>query len=209
MLELLDPMERQNDAIIQSSCDRRTLATIAIWLRKNGEPVGSASAVVRLGVERLREIIITHFGAEDIETTDDATDILKFVGAGKVNPAGRNVATYVKKMELENAVYEGSRIDNVLSPARDKAEKRKDQARQGYMEAFKHIDMEAIKRAAGQGQEQPREYRKPDNMVEEPETLEQATARRKQESAEMKLALMAVPADIITDSDLEEDNNAN
>uniref|UniRef100_A0A6H1ZIC3 Uncharacterized protein n=1 Tax=viral metagenome TaxID=1070528 RepID=A0A6H1ZIC3_9ZZZZ len=203
MLESVDPMERQNDAIIQSSCDRRTLATIAIWLRKNGEPVGSASSVVRLGIERLREIIITHFGAEDIETSDDATDILKFVGAGKINPAGRNVATYVKKMELENAVFEGSKIDSILSPARDKAERRKEQARQGYMEAIKQVDMEAIKRAINQGQEQePHKYRKPDNMVVE--TLEEATARRKHEDAELKTAMSAVPADIV----IEEEDNA-
>jgi len=210
MLEIQDPMVRQNDAIIQSSCDRRTLATIGVWLRKNGEPVSSVSSVVRLAMERLRDILITHFDVEDIETSDDATDVLRFLGAGKVNPAGRNVATYVKKMELENAVFEGSRLEQVLEPARKKADIRSQKRVEELTKQFNDMSEEDIKKIATSGEKakeeaQTRVFRKPEWLEEEPETLAEATARRARESAELKASMAAVPEDII----VEENENAN
>ncbi len=176
MLENNDFMERQNDAIIQSSCDRRTLATIAVWLRENGEPVTTASSVVRLAMERLREIIINHAGAQDIETSDDATDVLKFIGASKVNPSGRNMATYVKKMEIESQLLDGGNLEYVTEPAKTKADLRKTRQVGKLMpEAMRIAKIQAKERLE---ETQKPVIRMPDNVVETPE---QAVIRRDEE----------------------------
>ena len=204
MLENNNFMERRNDAIIQSSCDRRTLATIAVWLRENGEPVTTASSVVRLAMERLREIIVNHAGAQDIETSDDATDVLKFIGASKVNPSGRNMATYVKKMEIESQLLDGGNLEYVTEPAKTKASIRKTR----QVDKLMPEAMRIARTQAREGLEKTQKpvTRMPDNVVETPE---QAVVRRDEEleASKSQMLLPTAQSELEEESDEESPDN--
>jgi hypothetical protein len=143
-------------------------------------------------MERLREIIITHFEFDDIISSEDATDILKLVGADKVNPRGRGVPTYIKKMQMEAPIMQEDQagLDYVLKPAQERERKRKEKA----MAELKAAMPDALaKYKATQGPDIPREFRTPDNV----ETPAEAEARRRQELEEEKRQLRCVPTDII------------
>lgn len=200
MQQVIDPMERRNDAVVQSSCDRRTLATVAAWLRANGEPVTSVSSVVRFALERMREIVITHFGADDVISSEGATDILKFIGAGRVNPQGRLVASYIQKVELEDQCFSGGTLERVMGPARKKEQERRKKAVDEYKQQIPQL-LDNVKETIKV--EDRGETRMPDNVVEEPEA---AAERRNGEDEEMLSQLGSVPANAIADDEPESES---
>ena len=92
--------ERANDSLVQSRCDRRSLATLAKWLHEHGAIVTSTSQLVRVIIEECRQRVVAE-DAVDILSYEDADSILKALGVKSLNTNSRQMSTYIKQQGKE------------------------------------------------------------------------------------------------------------
>ena len=186
-LELLQ--QRANDALIQSRCDRRSLATLAKALYEQSYIITSTSQLIRLVVEELRRRVLTE-GADDILSYEDADRILNTFGCKGLNTNGRAMPTYIRQQGKEALLLDGTPVDYALTPQVTK--KMLAARREGIERAARRMleDGEA-KRIFEQSTEN-REFRRPDNI----ETVQQAEQRRQKELEDTKSALAHPPTPV-------------
>jgi uncharacterized protein YjiS (DUF1127 family) len=211
-----ESQQRTNTCTAQTYCDKRTLATLAIFFKEQRGYVLSMSELIRLSLELLEDIVIEN-GASEVKSTEDADDLLKQEFKANMHPSRRTARgetrprmhySFRKQIDVEDAFIEdrepvynrlarGSVIDQV---AKNRS------FRDTSLSTPEQID-DAVRRGIElmneESKDHEREFRTPDNV----ETLEQAEKRRKRELDDVKAGLAGVPADIITNSDA--DSNAN
>jgi hypothetical protein len=108
-------LERANDCLAQTRCDRRSLATLAKSLHEKGEFVSSTSKLLRLIIEDLRLRHIAE-GAVDIMSYDDADNILKALGMRGLNSGDRQMGVYLRQLGKEDLFHEGLPLSYAMRP---------------------------------------------------------------------------------------------
>lgn len=93
---------RVNDSVISVRLDRRPLATLAMFFEKTGDYPTSISMLMRMIVEELKEILVSHSLIEEVVSTNDATIILRRYGITNLNSGRRGERQYHKRLELED-----------------------------------------------------------------------------------------------------------
>lgn len=81
--------QRPSDSIIQTRCDRRTVATIARYFQGKSLFPRSHAELIRLALEELRIILIHNKLVEDVDSTQEAMTVLDGLGIGGFSPASR------------------------------------------------------------------------------------------------------------------------
>ena len=188
-------LKRANDALCQTRCDRRSLATLAKALYQQGYMITSISQLIRTTIEELRNRVIAD-GAEDVLSYDDADNILQAFGCGGLNPSGRARPTLLRQQGKEALFLDGQPVEYATRTKTTKKilESRK---RDIDLEVQRIIDSgEAQKILDSVKNEGKRNLRKPETMVETPAEAEE---RRQGELKDIKAGL-ATPPDIIADN---------
>jgi len=196
--------ERANDALCQTRCDRRSLATAAKALYKKGYMPTSTSQLLRLIIEYCRHILVEE-GAIDILSYEDADRILYAFGVKSLNAGGRQMSTYIRQRGKEELFLDGTPIDYATAPKATKKmmETKKRNIENAAKALLESGEAKKIFDESYRTDPREREFRKPDNI----ESPEQAEQRRQQDLKNTKAALATVPADIITDNNSDSDKN--
>jgi hypothetical protein len=108
-------MKRKLDAVLQTSVDRRDLATIAEYFRRKGIISLNRSTVVRLAIETLAKIIVKNGGIE-FAKTEDAQSVLEELGIDQLNPSRRLVANYLANLEMDSSEDDQDGDDELPKP---------------------------------------------------------------------------------------------
>ena len=111
MAELLELMERVNDTVVQTRCDRRSLATILVAFREKGAHVTSLSSLLRMIIEQMRYVVLNS-GTEEVLSTEDATTLIKGLGRAGLNPGHRAMFTHKQQRERESSFLEYGSFDH-------------------------------------------------------------------------------------------------
>jgi len=118
----------KNDAIVQGSLSRCTLATCGLFIRdKLGIPLRSKSELVR-AVFMIVEELARNNGCEIVNSIERATRVMHEIGAGSLNPQNR-----LRKNLMENLQQEALDAEGV-SYGRVKVRKHTEQ----------HVDMQDV-----------------------------------------------------------------
>src|SRR2546428_371120 len=86
-----EPVRFKKDGLIQGNMDKRTLATLLLWLDKQGRPARSMIEVVRLPLEHMVEVLVETGQIEMVEHTADAENILESRFETNLNRGGRGL----------------------------------------------------------------------------------------------------------------------
>lgn len=101
-------MER-TDTVVQTAVNRKVLAKAALYFQQNGERPRSMSEMLRTIVS-IFDTIITKHGAEDIATSEEATEILQSMFKVELNPGDRYLKSFLKNLEDQNGRVETDEI---------------------------------------------------------------------------------------------------
>ena len=209
----METQRRVNDCTAQTFCDKRTLATLTNYFIDQRGYVLSLSELIRLSLELLEELVIKRDDSYGVISSEDADELLKMQYKANLNPMRKMKSgamrprynySFRKQLNLEDAFVEERPASYTSTRTVGNMMEKKAQ------EQAKPLSPDVVKEGIrlyeeAQKKQEPREYRKPEWLEEEPETLAEATARRARENAELKASMAAVPEDIIA----EEDENAN
>lgn len=91
----------RNDAIVQCSINSKELATVALYMHENGIHPKTRSELLRVSIETLADIVVNKGGAQRIERTTEATEILHKLFGAELNPSGRLKAAMLKNLQEE------------------------------------------------------------------------------------------------------------
>lgn len=108
---LMELRERVNDTVVQTRCDRRSLATILACFRNKGAYISSLSSLLRMIVEQMNFIVLAEKGTEEILSTEDATLMLKELGRAGLNPGERGMFTHDRQRKKEALFIEYGDFD--------------------------------------------------------------------------------------------------
>ena len=95
-------MRSKPDAVIYTTANRKTLATIAVHMQANGFNPRSMSEMIRMVIEIYEGLILKH-EAEPIESTIEATEILTRMFRASLDARGRfknNMLENIQEEEL-------------------------------------------------------------------------------------------------------------
>jgi hypothetical protein len=95
---------RKSTVIINSRCDRRTIAGLALFWLEQGEPCRSVSEIVRISIEHFWTLLLKSQRAKDIKTHDEAVKILSTIG---VKTPQRLHGSLVNEMAKESLSLDG------------------------------------------------------------------------------------------------------
>ncbi len=107
MVDMAGVSKRTNSAVLSVRCDRRTLATLALYYHDAGVPIRSFSHLVSETLEAMRQIVVNSGKVGDVLSTEDADSVLEDIGKASLNPGGRQQRTYIEQLELEDRFLEG------------------------------------------------------------------------------------------------------
>lgn len=184
MSELEELRRRVNDTIVQTRCDRRTLATLLEFFRNKGIHVSSLSDLIRVTMEQMRHFATEFEGAKDILSTEDATYILKSLGRASLNPGGRNMFTHVQQMQKESIYLDGGDI-NYVNRRRIKGKLIEEKEMKELRTLAEEIAPGIVAQARLGGEKE-----------KEVETTAEAIKRRELEDQDMKTEFSKPPANI-------------
>ncbi len=87
------------DAVVQTRMDRRTLATIALWMQKKSYRPATRSDMIRLALECFEKVI----GDEvmRVSTTHEANKVLLGLFPEGLNPAGRGRRAMLHNLQTD------------------------------------------------------------------------------------------------------------
>lgn len=187
MSELEGLMRRVNDTVVQTRCDRRSLATILMFMRSKGVYVGSLSSLTRMIIEQMNRIVVDVEGGEEVLSTIDASEILRDLGRASLNPGGRGMFTHVQQMQKEELFLEYGNANYMESTKAKRSKKLKNKSSEEYSK--KSIQSEATQMWKTEMQKQERE------------DIEQAQKRREEETQDMKTGLRQVPDNVVRDEE--------
>ena len=113
----------RNDSIVQTSCKRTDLATIAGWLDLKGIRIRSMAELVRWTIEGMVDILEKN-DFPRVQDTARATEILKSLGlADSLNPSkryGRNLFKNILNTSLEQEKEEVGEIEKGVKRAMER-----------------------------------------------------------------------------------------
>uniref|UniRef100_A0A6M3K8K9 Uncharacterized protein n=1 Tax=viral metagenome TaxID=1070528 RepID=A0A6M3K8K9_9ZZZZ len=72
--------KRPTTVVLTTRCDMRTLASLALWWREQGDSPRSTSELVRISLEMFADIVLKKYSRLEVEKTDDAEEILARCG---------------------------------------------------------------------------------------------------------------------------------
>jgi hypothetical protein len=125
---------RVNTLCTSVRLDARTIATIGLYAHKQGERLLSYNDVVRFGLEILRELVIRQDFECNVESTEQAVEVIKRLGLGALLKRNRNARALAKQLSLEDHSSEGFdplRVTPVLAKEVDE---------QAYREALEAME---------------------------------------------------------------------
>jgi len=186
MVEFEDTQKRVNDCVVQTRCDKRTLATLTQYLIESRGYVISVSELVRISLETLEDIILNKRPDMRIASTEDADNMLNEIYKANLHPTragkgGRRVPTYNysfrKQLDLEDAYIEGRDAGYVKPRSKEMEAKSK----KSIDTTVRHLIM------SGKAKE----------AIDAVESPAQAQKRREEEDADAKAALAAGPTTVV------------
>jgi len=94
-------------AVVQTRCDRRTLAMMAKFWASQGTPARSISDLCRISLEAFCHILTTNDQVDQVETQSDANQFLEHYGLSSgINPV-KNLRSMLEAMKIDSLKSEG------------------------------------------------------------------------------------------------------
>lgn len=188
---LLELQERVNDTVVQTRCDRRSLATILVDFRNRGANVSSLSSFLRMIIEQMHFIVVSQ-GAEEILSTEDATFMIKGLGRAGLNPGMRAMFTHNQQSKKESLFLEHGNFD-YIEPRTRCTKEMKDKS--PGVDLRPHVVEQAKEKFLADRDRKEKE--------KEEESIKQAQKRREEEAQQMKTGFGQAPDGIVKAEDEE------
>jgi len=148
----IDPLNYKGDVLAQTWIDSRVLATLSVWLEKNGYFPKSLSDIVRTPLEMLMEFLVNNKDVEVVEDTNNAREILQNryrVMLNKGGRGGKNILHNQVLSERRHELGESIRRQEVVSDANKPIEEKKkvvsDEKMKELLDIYYKIDRNDVK----------------------------------------------------------------
>ena len=96
------PSDRPNTTVAEVRCDRRVLASIAIYYSKNANRPKSTSDLLRLIIYDYHDLLVKHEIIKEITSTTEAVEILNGLKFHNLNRSGRGIKVLAKQISKES-----------------------------------------------------------------------------------------------------------
>lgn len=95
------------DAVFQTYISRRYIATLILHFEEQGIEITSMSDLVRTVLQFFSQIAVNEWGAREVLSSEDATEIIKRKFSNlELNPGGRMLPSYMKNVQRESIGYD-------------------------------------------------------------------------------------------------------
>lgn len=152
--------ERVADAVIQSRCDSRTLATFAAYFYERGLMLRSVAELVRLALEFSRFILVAAGELNEIVTAEDAVMTLSRLGLDQVNPRYgrddprlRGLLQRMKQVQRENRDITGDPEPIVRTKGKLISEAKDKRLKEAFQEALPRVMAELTGQTPQEGED--------------------------------------------------------
>lgn len=106
------PAERPNTCVAEMRCDRRVLASLAVYYKKKPRQPRSTSELLRAIIYDYHQLLLDHEMVVEIETTAEAVEImdeLQFTGLNRMGRGSKTLSEQISKEAIE-AVNKASKV---------------------------------------------------------------------------------------------------
>lgn len=94
--------DRPNTAVAEVRCDRRVLASIAVYYTKQGQKPNSTSDLLRAIIYNYYDLLLKHEIVTEINSTTEATEIMNELKFENLNRSGRGLQALSKQISKES-----------------------------------------------------------------------------------------------------------
>ena len=97
------------DTVVQTALNRKMLAKAALHLQHNGVPLRSMSELLR-EIVTIFDAIITQQGAQEVFSTEEASEILQNMFKAALNPGDKYLKSFLKNLQDETGRVEADEM---------------------------------------------------------------------------------------------------
>ena len=172
--------KRPASLVINSRCDIRTIASLALFWRGQNEPAKSVSEIVRVSLETIQEALVLQGKARHVEGVEEALEIIQQMG---LTIPERSRSIVAKALANESLILEGFNPaklvrtnKNKVTPSHPMAERASNLMREASIAKMQAEAHESTGELA--------------------ENEDDAIARREQDASEQKLKMAKILAEL-------------